>query len=168
MTVTKRVSGRDGPLNAKGSGPMVQMLQHSQRRIDKERASGRLCPLSASERAGSVSPLSGYPGTKRVRATACARASRSYPARARLGASTVSALALPCVCSNFAKYALPGWFCRKQRTAASAKAQRSYTLPIFLPEVPSRFPPDSLAHFTTRQYETKSCTRGKRARSWIS
>ncbi|SRR5712692_132276 len=168
VTVTKRVSGRDGPITAKGSGPRVQMLPHSQRRIYKERAAGRLCPLSASETAGSVSPLSGYPGTKRVSSTACSRDSRSYTARARLCASTVSAVALPCLCSNFAKYSLPGWFCRQQRTAASATAQRRCTLPIFWPEVPSRFPPDSLAHFTKRQYETKSCTRGKRAMSWIS
>ena len=33
-------------------------------------------------------------------------------------------------------------------TAASANAQRKWTLPIFLPEVPSRLPLDSLAHFT--------------------
>ncbi|HEV8718562.1 MAG TPA: hypothetical protein VGX03_37800, partial [Candidatus Binatia bacterium] len=29
VTVTKRVSGRDGPLNAKGSGPYIQMLHYS-------------------------------------------------------------------------------------------------------------------------------------------
>jgi hypothetical protein len=76
VTVTKSVSGRDGPSNAKGSGPWVQMLPHSRRCIYKEGASCRLCPLSASETAGSVSPLSGYAVTKRLRSQACSRVSR--------------------------------------------------------------------------------------------
>src|SRR6266545_197141 len=41
-------------------------------------------------------------------------------------------------------------------------------LPIVVPDVPERFPADSLAHLTRRQYEAKSCTRGKRAISWLS
>src|SRR5713101_7540343 len=57
---------------------------------------------------------------------------------------------------------------RKNKTAASQKAHLRWALPIFVPDVPERFPADSLAHFTRRQYEAKSCTRGKRAISWIS
>jgi hypothetical protein len=76
--------------------------------IDKAGAARRRDPAWAREAAGSGSPRRGDAGTKRLRSKVCCRARRSYPARASLGARTVSAVAGPGVCAQLGKYALPG------------------------------------------------------------
>ena len=49
--------------------------------------------------------------------------------------------------SNFC----PAGLSRRNKTAASEKAHLRWALPILVPEVPERFPADSLAHLTRRQ-----------------
>src|SRR4030066_887940 len=80
----------------------------------------------------------------------------------------VRVFALPCFRSSFARYFTASGFLLRKRTAASEKAHLRWALPIFLPDEPIIFPADSLADFTSLQYETKSCTLGKRLISWIS
>src|SRR5215813_12448762 len=57
------------------------------------------------------------------------------------------ALPLSCFFSKRAKSFWPWRLLRKKRGAASEKAHLRCALPIFLPEVPKRLPPDSLLAF---------------------
>ena len=60
-------------------------------------------------------------------------------------------LDLPCFFCNLSLYFLASGFLLRKRTAASEKAHLRWAFPIFLPEVPRRFPADSLADLTRRQ-----------------
>jgi len=80
----------------------------------------------------------------------------------------VKAVPLRCFFSHRESNFCAAGLSRKNKTAASEKAHLRWALPIVVPEVPERFPADALAHVMRRQYEAKSCTRGKRALSWMS
>src|SRR5262249_11167984 len=64
--------------------------------------------------------------------------------------SVVRALALPCLAESFSTHRCPFGLALRKSTEASENAHFRCTLPIFLPEVPCRFPADSLAHLTSR------------------
>src|SRR5262245_11759785 len=57
---------------------------------------------------------------------------------------------------------------RRNRLAASPKAQRRCALPIFLPPEPSALPADSWAQRTSRQYDRNCPQLAKRLTSWTS
>ena len=90
------------------------------------------------------------------------------PGPAQLGGEHGERLGFAVFRCEFSKLRFPRRTLPDTEHGGFSKGQRRWTFPLFLPEVPHRFPPDSLAHLTSRQYETKSCTRGKRGMSWIS
>ena len=52
----------------------------------------------------------------------------------------------PCFYSSLVRYFWPAGLPRRNSTAASEKAHLRWALPIFVPEVPYRFPADSFVH----------------------
>ncbi len=78
------------------------------------------------------------------------------------------AFPFPCLLIIFCMYLCPGSFPLRKSCAASENAHLKWALPIFFPEVSIFLPFDSLAHLTSRQYETRSCTRGNRCMFSIS
>ena len=97
------------------------------------------------------------------RANAVLRLRLTETARASLCARLLRAVPLAGFFSNVARDFGPGSFPRRKRVAASAKAHVRWAWPILCPEVPKRFPADAFAHWMRRQYDAKSCPRGKRS-----
>src|SRR5262249_4431522 len=91
-----------------------------------------------------------WPFQKRSSSKASCLRSKSQTDRASRAARLPSTLAGPCFFSCFCFHGRARSLVRRNRQAASAKAQRRWALPIFLPPEPSFLPADSWSQRTSR------------------
>src|SRR5262249_38367679 len=117
---------------------------------DVAHARSRLIPSMASEAAGAPT-LRPEPWRHCSISKAVWRLSLSETARASLWARMVTACPWPCLFSKRATECCPAGLWRRHHAAASEKAHFRWACPIFLPDVPTRVPADSLAHLTRRR-----------------
>jgi hypothetical protein len=106
--------------------------------------------------------------SKCARAKAVWRLSMQETARASWCAKILQAVPLSGFFSTLARDFCPGSCPRRHRGAAAAKAHCRCALPLLVPAVPRRFPPDALAPLTRRPDDAQSCPRGQRSMSWIA
>lgn len=133
-------------------GYQAYMLLRVQRRSVKvfQSIMHRQIPFRSRSAVGSLTPLR-YPWKNLGMSQAVSRFPMSYTARASVWAQPGNAVPGPCFFSKRARYFWPAGLCRRKRTAASEKAHLRELWPMLAPEVPERFPADSLAHLTKRQ-----------------
>ena len=65
----------------------------------------------------------------------------------------------PCFFSSLVRYFWPAGLARRKSTAASEKAHLRWALPIFVPEVQSRFPADAFELITGRPADRAAMTK---------
>jgi hypothetical protein len=78
------------------------------------------------------------------------------------------AVPVSCLFAKRARRFCPWGLLRKKSVAASEKAHVRWALPIFLPDVPRRVPPDSWLPLTRRHYDANACPLGNRSIWWMS
>ena len=159
----------DVQANAQGQDtvPLGSLACVAARRPGGQRTATRRSPSRPREAAGSPAPRPERWSNCSI-AQVVGRCSLSETARASVCAKRVQAWPWPCFCSKRARDFGPAGLVRRNRSAAAEQAHVRDAGPIFVPQVPDRWPAEAWAPLPKRPEETQSWTRGQRAPSGMA
>jgi len=158
-------SQRGCPIHRQGSGRQVLCTPWRSKTPSSQTTSvldAGASPYESREAPGASALL---PQVRRKRSIAKAvwRLRLSETARPRVCARRLRAFPWSGFCSKRLRSFWPWGLLRKNSVAAAEKAHVRCAWPIFVPEVPTRLPPDALRHVTRRQYEAQAGPLGTRS-----
>ena len=158
-------SQRGCPIHRQGSGRQVLGTPWCAKPPSSRTTRGLAAGASpdVSREAPGASALRPQVRRKRSIAQAVWRLRLSETARPSVGARRLRAFPWAGFCSKRLRSVWPWGVCRKQRGAAAEKAHVRGAWPIFVPEVPTRLPPDAVRHVTRRPSAAQACPRGTRS-----